>query len=95
LELAASRFLPIDDTLIPLGQLRDVRDTPMDFTVPWRIGSRIDTDDEQIRNGHGYDHTWMLDKDADGLGFAARLYKPSTRRVMEVFTTQPGVQFYS
>jgi aldose 1-epimerase len=68
LELAASRFLPIDATLIPLGELRDVRDTPMDFTVPMLIGARIDADDEQLHYGQGYDHTWVLDKPAGGLG---------------------------
>jgi aldose 1-epimerase len=95
LELAASRFLPIDDTLIPLGELRPVRGTPMDFTARTPIGVRIDADDEQIRRGLGYDHTWVLDKAAGELGLAARVYAPSTGRAMEVFTTQPGVQFYS
>lgn len=95
LELAASHFLPIDATLIPLGELRPVRATPMDFTAPARIGARIDADDEQIHYGQGYDHTWVLDKAAGAPGFAARLYDPTTRRAMEVYTTEPGVQFYS
>jgi aldose 1-epimerase len=95
LQLFASQFLPTDATGIPLGELRSVRGTPMDFTAPARIGARIADDDEQMRHGQGYDHTWVLDKEDGVLALAARLYEPSTGRVMEVATTQPGVQFYS
>jgi len=95
LELAASHFLPIDATLIPLGELRPVQHTPMDFTTPTAIGLRIDADDEQIRHAHGYDHNWVLDKAAGSLGFAARLTDPGSGRVMEVHTTEPGIQFYA
>jgi len=95
LQLAASQFLPIDATFIPLGQLRPVQGTPMDFTAPARIGARIAADDEQIRRAGGYDHTWVLDKPASALGLAARLSEPASGRVMEVYTTEPGVQFYS
>ena len=95
LTLNASRFVPIDESFIPLGELRDVRGTAMDFTTPTRIGSRITDDDEQLRRGLGYDHTWVFDKDLDALDLVARLYASATGRVMEVFTTQPGLQFYS
>lgn len=95
LEVGASRFLLIDPTFIPLGELRPVQGTPMDFTTPTRIGAQIDADDEQTRIAGGYDHNWVLDKPAGELGFAARLLDATTGRVMEVLTTQPGVQFYS
>jgi aldose 1-epimerase len=95
LALDGTRFLPIDETLIPIGELRSVQDTPMDFTTSTAIGDRIASDDEQVRCGHGYDHTWVLDKPADALGHAARVYAPGSGRVLDVFTTAPGVQFYS
>lgn len=93
--IAATYFLPIDETLIPIGELRPVQETPMDFTAPAPIGSRIADDDEQLRYAQGYDHTWVLDKDDQALGLAAQVYEPTTGRVMEVYTTEPGVQFYS
>ncbi len=95
LELAASHFLPVDATLIPLGELRPVRETPMDFTVATPIGARINADDEQIGRAKGYDHTWVLDKEVGTLGLAARLSDLVSGRVMEVYTTEPGIQFYS
>lgn len=95
LQLFASRFVPTDATSIPLGALRAVHGTPMDFATPTQIGARIAADDEQVRHGQGYDHTWVLDKEDGTLGLAARLYAPVSGRVLEVATTQPGVQFYS
>jgi aldose 1-epimerase len=95
LELIASRFLPVDETLIPIGELRAVSGTPMDFTTARPIGGRIADDDEQIRYGLGYDHTWVLDHARGSIELAARVYAPTTGRVMEVLTTQPGLQFYS
>lgn len=96
LMLNASHFTPVDSTLIPTGEIRGVEGTPFDFRTPTAIGARIDADDEQIRFGGGYDHNWVLDRDgADGLVLAARVYEPTTGRVMEVTTTEPGVQFYS
>jgi aldose 1-epimerase len=96
LELAATRFLPTTATQIPTGELRAVAGTPMDFTVPTAIGARIHADDEQLRfaNG-GYDHTWLIDGPAGTYRIAARVYESATGRLMEVFTTQPGVQFYT
>jgi aldose 1-epimerase len=95
LALDGTRFLPIDETLIPIGELRSVQDTPMDFTRSTPIGERIASDDEQLRRGQGYDHTWVLDKPAGALGHAARVYAPGSGRVLDVFTTSPGIQFYS
>ncbi len=95
LQLDGTRFLPIDETLIPNGELRPVQDTPMDFTTSTVIGDRIASDDEQMRRGQGYDHTWVMDKPAGALGHAARVYAPDSGRVLDVSTTEPGVQFYS
>jgi aldose 1-epimerase len=95
LELLADHFLPVDDNQIPLGQLQPVHGTPMDFTRATPIGARIGEDDEQLRAGQGYDHTWVLNGGTAQAGLAARLYDPSSGRVMEVETTEPGIQFYS
>ena len=95
MQLDGTRFLPIDETLIPIGELRSVQDTPMDFTTSTVIGDRIASSDEQIRCGQGYDHTWVLDKPNDALGHAARVYAPESGRVIDVSTTAPSIQFYS
>lgn len=95
LELHASHFLPIDATLIPHGELRPVEDTPMDFRTPTPVGAQIKADDEQIRRGQGYDHTWVFDKPTEVLERVGQLYDPSSGRVMELLTTQPSVQLYS
>lgn len=97
LQLRASRFTPVDEGLIPTGELRHVEGTPFDFRTPVRIGKRIDADDEQLRSGGGYDHNFVLDDwTGDGaLRLAARLRDPVSGRVMEVLTTEPGLQFYS
>lgn len=93
--IRANRFTPVDKALIPTGELRSVEGTPLDFTDPMAIGARIDADDEQLGFGGGYDHNWVLN-DWDGtLKLAARVYEPTTGRVMEVHTTEPGLQFYS
>ncbi len=96
LTLFADHFTPVDEGLIPTGELVPVAGTPMDFTKPRPIGSRIDADFEQLGYGAGYDHNWALNKDAPGkLTQAARLYDPDSGREMEVWTTEPGIQFYS
>jgi len=96
LMLNASHFTPVDSTLIPTGEIRSVEGTPFDFRTPTPIGERIDADNQQIRYGGGYDHNWVIDRDgAEGQVLAARVYEPTTGRVMEVTTTEPGVQFYS
>ena len=95
--LNASRYTPVDAGLIPTGQLAPVKGTPFDFTTATAIGARIDdAKDQQIKFGLGYDHNWVLDKPtADALTVAAEVYEPTTGRVLQVSTTQPGVQFYT
>jgi aldose 1-epimerase len=93
--IAANRFTPVDATLIPTGELRSVKGTPMDFTKPFAIGARIDQADEQLKFGRGYDHNWVLNANKGVLALAARVYEPVTGRVMEVHTTEPGIQFYT
>lgn len=95
LMLNADQFTPVDATLIPTGEIRKVAGTPFDFTKPTPIGARIEADDEQIKFGPGYDHNFVLNRKGAGLSLAARVYEPTTGRVMEVYTTEPGVQFYS
>ncbi len=94
-ELFADRFTPVDQGLIPTGELRSVAGTPMDFRQPAAIGARVDQDDEQLVLGKGYDHNFVLKKTKPGaLELAARVYEPTHGRVLEVLTTEPGVQFY-
>jgi aldose 1-epimerase len=95
LQLKAGRFLPVDKTLIPTGELRPVAGTPMDFIAPRRLGERIGEDDEQLKLGRGYDHHFVLDKKADELSLAARIHEPASGRTMEVWSTEPGLQLYS
>ena len=95
LQIHADRFTPVDAGLIPTGELRPVDGTPMDFRRPTPIGARIDADDEQIRFGGGYDHNWVLNGPAGTLRLAAVVEEPTTGRRMEVWTTEPGLQFYS
>lgn len=91
----ADRFTPVDKGLIPTGELRPVAGTPFDFRSAHKIGERIDAKDEQIQFGKGYDHNWVLNKQGVALGLAARVTEPTSGRVMEVYTTEPGVQFYT
>jgi aldose 1-epimerase len=95
MEIFADRFTPVDKSLIPTGELRAVAGTPMDFTQPHAIGERINNEDEQLQFGLGYDHNWVLNSGSGALALAARVYEPSSGRVMEVWTTEPGLQFYS
>ena len=95
LMLAASHFTPVDSVLIPTGQIAPVQGTPLDFRTPAAIGARIDQADPQLKNGHGYDHNWVLDRKGAGLELAARVVEPTTGRTLEVSTTEPGLQFYS
>jgi aldose 1-epimerase len=95
LMLNADRFTPVDKNLIPTGELRPVKGTPMDFTTSTRVGARINDNYEQLVLGHGYDHNFVINRKGEGLVLAARVYEPTSGRVMEVSTTQPGVQFYT
>jgi len=95
-QINADFYLPIDDTSIPTGEIRKVEGTPFDFRTPQPVGARIDADDEQIKHGAGYDHCYVLNKREPGeLSFAAKIMEPKSGRTMEVYTTEPGVQFYS
>ena len=95
LRLNASRFTPIDETSIPTGELKMVKGTPFDFTRETVIGSRIDQGDEQLLFGKGYDHNFVLNKKGKELSFTAEVYEPRSGRVLEMWTTEPGVQFYT
>jgi aldose 1-epimerase len=96
LQILGSRFLPVDKSLIPTGELRSVRNTAMDFRTTNAVGSRLRAVDAQLKYANGgYDHCWVLDRQTAGLEVAARLADPVSGRVMEVWTTQPGLQFYS
>ena len=94
LTLHASRFTPVDATLIPTGELKPVDSTPFDFRKSTAVGARINADDEQIKRGRGYDHNWVLDGSGK-LAEAAVLYDPKSGRELRVLTDQPGIQFYS
>jgi aldose 1-epimerase len=96
LTLNASTFTPVDATLIPTGEIAKVAGGAMDFTSPTAIGARIRNDDPQLVFGKGYDHNFVLDKPEVGaLSLAARVQEPTTGRIMEISTTEPGIQFYS
>lgn len=95
LMIDADKFTPVDATLIPTGELRNVEGTPMDFRKPAAIGSRINDDYDQLKLGKGYDHNWVLNKKGNELKLAAEAYEPESGRVLDVITTQPGIQFYS
>ena len=95
-EVNADFYLPIDETSIPAGELLTAEGTPFDFRTPKPVGRDIDADNEQTRNGNGYDHCFVLNKREVGeLSFAARITDPSSGRTMECWTTEPGVQMYS
>ena len=93
----ADRFTPVDKNLIPSGELRPVKGTPFDFTKPTKIGARIDDNYDQLVLGHGYDHNFVLNTkpSQNDMVLAARVHEPTSGREMEVWTTQPGVQFYT
>ena len=91
----ADKFTPVDKALIPTGELKPVEGTPFDFRKPTVIGARINADNEQIKFGNGYDHNWVINKPLGKLGLVARVTDPTSGRVMEVLSTEPGVQFYT
>ncbi|MCP5538510.1 MAG: galactose mutarotase [Akkermansiaceae bacterium] len=93
LKLEADHFLPTNAGLIPTGDIAPVAGTPMDFTAPTAIGKRVNEDTEALKLGGGYDHCWVLRK-GEGVRLAATLRDPSSGRVMEILTDQPGIQFY-
>jgi aldose 1-epimerase len=94
LTINADYFTPVGDGLLPTGEVRAVGGTPMDFTRPKPAGADGASEDPQLILGHGYDHNWVLQRKREGLSLAARLTGPKSGRVMEIFTTEPGLQFY-
>lgn len=95
LRLLADHYTPVEEGLVPTGDIEPVEGTPLDFTEEHTIGQRIDHDHEQLRLGNGYDHNYVLNHGDGEMGPAARVVEPESGRVMEVRTDQPGVQFYS
>ena len=93
--ILADRFTPVDKGLIPTGELKSVAGTPFDFRMAKTIGERIEQKDEQLIFGQGYDHNWVLNRAGSGLETAAKVTDPKSGRVMEVLTTEPGLQFYT
>jgi aldose 1-epimerase len=94
LQINADFYTPVDEGLIPTGEIAPVEGTPMDFRAPTAIGERVDDDFEQLKYGLGYDHNWVLIPAESGLNFAARVVEPASGRTMEVYTNEPGLQFY-
>jgi aldose 1-epimerase len=96
LTINADTFIPIDEVSIPTGEILNVEGTPMDFRTPIAIGARINDDFQQLKFGTGYDHCFVLNKSYPGqLTFAAKCVEPVSKRSMEVYTTEPGVQLYT
>ncbi len=96
LTVAADHFTPVGAGLIPTGAVAPVAGTPFDFRAPTPIGARIDAADEQLRHAGGYDHNFVITRrDGEALAYAARLTEPSSGRTLDVYTTEPGLQFYS
>jgi aldose 1-epimerase len=91
----ADRFTPVDAGLIPTGELKPVKGTPFDFTKATAIGARIGADDQQLKDAKGYDHNFVLNARGTGLRKAAEVYEPKSGRVVDVWTTEPGLQFYT
>jgi aldose 1-epimerase len=95
IKINADKFTPVDETLIPTGELKSVKGTPFDFSRPTAIGSRIEQSDEQLVLGKGYDHNFVLNKKGKELSLAATVFEPTTGRVLEMWTTEPGMQLYT
>jgi aldose 1-epimerase len=95
LTILADRFTPVNAGLIPTGELKAVQGTPFDFNKATAIGARINEPDQQLKYGHGYDHNYVIDKGMSGLTKCVEVYEPKSGRVLEVSTTEPGVQFYT
>ncbi len=95
MQIFASKYTPVDANLIPTGDITDVENTPFDFRTPTPIGARLQEDHQQLKFGNGYDHNWLIDKSAENaLDIAVEVFDPKSGRVMQVYTTQPAVQFF-
>lgn len=95
LVINADSFLPVDSTLIPTGEFRNVAETPFDFRSSKAIGKQINAENIQIKKGLGYDHCWVLKDQEKGVRFVASAYEPVSGRLLEVLSDEPGIQFYS
>jgi aldose 1-epimerase len=95
LRLNADRYTPVDDTLIPAGELAPVQGTPFDFRNATPIGARINAENRQLKYGRGYDHNWVLNRTGAGLHHAASVVEPTSGRTLDIATDEPGIQFYS
>jgi len=95
MKIFAHRYTPVDKNLIPTGELAPVADTPFDFLTATPIGKRINDNNEQLKLARGYDQNWVLDSEGKKVALAAEAYEPTTGRVLEVLTDQPGIQFYT
>lgn len=93
-QLFADYYLPVDATLIPTGEIAPVQQTPFDFTQPKLIGKEIEMENEQLQRGGGYDHCWVLNSNNSN-ALAARVYHPSSGRVLQIYTDEPAIQFYT
>ncbi|WP_397447690.1 aldose epimerase family protein [Polaribacter sp. R77954] len=91
----ADKFVPVDKNLIPTGKLKDVANTPFDFRQPKTIGQEINAENEQLKRGLGYDHCWVLNDQNKGFRFISSAYEPNSGRLLEVFSSEPGVQLYT
>ncbi|MDT0644061.1 aldose epimerase family protein [Zunongwangia sp. F363] len=94
-EINADEFIPVNENLIPTGEIRDVQGTPFDFREAQAIGKNIEAENEQILRGNGYDHCWVLNEQDSGVRYAASAYDPDSGRYLEVYTDEPGMQFYT
>ncbi|PKD19697.1 aldose epimerase [Salegentibacter salinarum] len=94
-EINADEFLPVNETLIPTGELKDVAGTPFDFREAKTVEQHIEEKNEQLERGQGYDHCWVLNEQDSGMRFAASAYHEESGRMLEVHTNEPGIQFYS
>jgi aldose 1-epimerase len=95
LEIFGDKTTPVDSNLIPTGEIADVKNTPFDFTAPHTVGERIKEVNQQLKFGFGYDHNWVLNNQSGVLALAARVTEPETGIVFEIFSSEPGIQFYS
>lgn len=95
LHLNADYYLPVHDGGIPIGELAPVADTPFDFTEATEIKDRLGVENDQLKLGYGFDHCWAIKQDGQGIAKVATLYDPVSGRLMEAYTSEPGVQFYS
>jgi len=95
ISIYANQFIPVDATLIPTGKLADVKNTPFDFREAKMIGKDIEAKDDQLKKGQGYDHCWVLNNQNEGFKLAASAYHPESGRLLEIYSDEPGIQFYT